>query len=416
MISAGYSYTESDFDFNAVRLCFQVFLKSSKDENVLLKKPLPVLPVVSNIVYDKKYVADLSIHDISDTSSPTIGGKKILIFCDKVLKNDIKIRFYREGKDNSVEWEAWGHSYHVHSRVAIAFKTPAYVTNDIDEPVNVLLQLVRPSDGRRSKPLYFRYDPDYSTINHTIKNKKRKIAESEALFQYVQEMKSVQGWEDDQRNAYKTNINPRTESNQVSYNGASQMASQTASQTNFISNFLCDDQLYNDPKKSTESYQFQQSDYSSQRCPQNSIRTQHHSTHNSYNTQSQQTAMNFTQPLHSHVQHSDFQPQQKTNHFEHQPLSQPEYRANPTIPNLNQQLPPNGYQQYSYGENLCSSVTYNPFADYYRTERAYDSTLQPFQHVNEFSVNNSATIQEPNFCENNFSVEDIEKMTRNSFV
>ena len=66
--------------------CFQVFLKT--DEGLF-----PLAPVVSNIIRDKKSHSDLQILDYSDDTSPVEGGKKILLFCEKVYKDDIEVHF-----------------------------------------------------------------------------------------------------------------------------------------------------------------------------------------------------------------------------------------------------------------------------------------------------------------------------------
>ena len=51
-------------------------------------------PVCSNPVYDAKAKKELQIMDMSDDESPVSGGKKIIILCDKVTREDIRVRFY----------------------------------------------------------------------------------------------------------------------------------------------------------------------------------------------------------------------------------------------------------------------------------------------------------------------------------
>lgn len=138
---------------NAVRLCFQTYLKKDK--------LVPLKPVVSQPIYDKKSNTDLIIVDLSDTSSVATGGKKIIILCEKVVKEDISIRFYEE-IDGVCVWEAYGEFAHknVHRQTAISFKTPAYKIKDIENAVNVFVQLQRPSDKMTSEPLQFQFTPD----------------------------------------------------------------------------------------------------------------------------------------------------------------------------------------------------------------------------------------------------------------
>ena len=48
-------------------------------------------PVCSTNIFDAKARKELQIMDISDTTAPAEGGKKILIFCEKVAREDIKV-------------------------------------------------------------------------------------------------------------------------------------------------------------------------------------------------------------------------------------------------------------------------------------------------------------------------------------
>ena len=86
---AGFRHSESpgSIDLNAVRLCFQAFLESPTHPG---KYNVVLPPVSSNTVYDAKAKKELQIMDISDISSPLEGGKKIIILCEKVTREDIK--------------------------------------------------------------------------------------------------------------------------------------------------------------------------------------------------------------------------------------------------------------------------------------------------------------------------------------
>merc|ERR1719410_1666407 len=99
---AGFRHSESpaSIDLNAVRLCFQAFLESPTHPG---KYNVVLPPVSSNTIYDAKAKKELQMMDISDLSSPLEGGKKIIILCEKVTREDIKVRFY----DPEGGWEAW---------------------------------------------------------------------------------------------------------------------------------------------------------------------------------------------------------------------------------------------------------------------------------------------------------------------
>ncbi|KAK4305175.1 hypothetical protein Pmani_022916 [Petrolisthes manimaculis] len=143
-------------DLNSLRLCFQVFLEGPEKG----KFTFPLKPVVSNPIYDKKATSDLIICKLSDCTSSVAGGKEIILLCDKVTKEDIHVRFY-EVKDGMIEWEAFGdfQASDVHKQVAISFKTPRYKSLEVENPVKVYVQLLRPSDSSTSEPRPFQYLP-----------------------------------------------------------------------------------------------------------------------------------------------------------------------------------------------------------------------------------------------------------------
>lgn len=65
---------------NALRLCFHAFIENEEG-----KFTIPLEPVVSNIIYDKKSVPELSIVKLSEHTCPVDGGKKeLIIVCDRV--------------------------------------------------------------------------------------------------------------------------------------------------------------------------------------------------------------------------------------------------------------------------------------------------------------------------------------------
>lgn len=147
----------ASIDLNAVRLCFQVFIGGDQPPRF----NVPLTPVVSNPIYDKKGTNELIICKMSDCSADVRGGREIILLCEKVAKEDIRVRFYEVDYNDHVTWEAYGDFNHtnVHKQVAISFKVPAYHNLNIDKSAFVNVQLKRPSDDICSEPLQFEYIP-----------------------------------------------------------------------------------------------------------------------------------------------------------------------------------------------------------------------------------------------------------------
>lgn len=97
----------------------------------------------------------------SEPVGPAEGGTEMIILCEKVIKEDIKVRFFKRMKDEIV-WSKFADlkPQNVHRQVAMSFRTPAFPKIGIqDEPVEVMLELYRPSDGNTSMPTPFIYLP-----------------------------------------------------------------------------------------------------------------------------------------------------------------------------------------------------------------------------------------------------------------
>jgi len=146
-----------NIDLNCIRLAFQVFLEGNEKGAFTFA----LKPVVSDPIYDKKAKCDLTICRLTETSGPVAGGKEILLFCDKVTKDDIQVRFYEEQQDGQVVWEALGdfQPSDVHKQYGICFRTPRYKNLEIEQPLRVQLQLRRPSDGAVSESRPFEFIP-----------------------------------------------------------------------------------------------------------------------------------------------------------------------------------------------------------------------------------------------------------------
>merc|ERR1712072_740974 len=151
----GFGHVDSpnSIDLNAVKLCFQVFLENPKTPG---KYTVILDPVCSKPIFDAKAKKELQIMDMSDNTAPADGGKKVIILCEKVSKEDIKVRFYDYNG-----WEEWADfgAADVHKQYAISFKVPRYQNINISEPVKVCVELVKPSDDTRSEEEEFFFTP-----------------------------------------------------------------------------------------------------------------------------------------------------------------------------------------------------------------------------------------------------------------
>jgi len=139
-------------DLNAVKLCFQAFLETPGHPG---KYTTVLDPVCSVPVFDAKAKKELVIMDISETKAPVEGGKKIILLCEKVLREDVKVRFW----DPLSGWEGWGQfsAQGVHKQFGISLVTPAF-PHSLAPGVTrhrVKLELVRPSDEACSEPVDF---------------------------------------------------------------------------------------------------------------------------------------------------------------------------------------------------------------------------------------------------------------------
>lgn len=116
--------------------------------------------IFSDPIYDRKTKSDLVIHHISAESSIVTGRAKIMLFCNKVKKEDITVQFFERTDDGENVWAAIAkQDLYVHHQLGILFKTPSYHNLCIERPVITYMQLMRPSDGATSEPLPFQFHP-----------------------------------------------------------------------------------------------------------------------------------------------------------------------------------------------------------------------------------------------------------------
>ncbi|XP_060107781.1 transcription factor p65 isoform X1 [Heteronotia binoei] len=159
---------KGDYDLNAVRLCFQVWIRDAASGH-LVQLPLNV----SQPIYDNRApnTAELKICRVNRNSGSCLGGDEIFLLCDKVQKEDIEVRFFKDS------WEAKGSfsQADVHRQVAIVFRTPPYMDQTLREPVTVQMQLRRPSDKEVSGSMEFRYLPDEGDFHRIEEKRKRTL-------------------------------------------------------------------------------------------------------------------------------------------------------------------------------------------------------------------------------------------------
>jgi len=152
--------TSGQYNLNQVRLCFQVFLRQPNNSLV------PVDPVVSNVIYDAKAHKDLNICNYSDNCAPIEGGKKILLFCEKISRDDIEIRFsYTDKNDHQQTLKGHFTPNDVHHQVGISFTTPAFPDQKITEKVPASMYLFKVSNGATSNEVDFYFEPSVEINN-----------------------------------------------------------------------------------------------------------------------------------------------------------------------------------------------------------------------------------------------------------
>jgi len=166
---------QQSIDLNSVRLCFQVFLEGTEKGAFTFA----LRPVVSDPIYDKKSRSDLTICRMTECSASVTGGKEIMLFCDKVSKDDIQIQFYEESNDGVVTWRALGEFQptDVHKQYGICFRTPKYKVMEVSQSVKANIQLYRPSDGATSLPRNFYFLPIEGPSHSKPKRLKTDITE-----------------------------------------------------------------------------------------------------------------------------------------------------------------------------------------------------------------------------------------------
>lgn len=163
-------------DLHCLRLCFQVLRRKDGEDGYY-----PLGHAVSRKIMDKKSHGLLNIVELSSTMSQAQGGDKILLFCDRVKREDISIIFYEEEQaaNDGVPKRIWERALNykncksmvVHHQYAIKFNAPSYKDPYLAEARQTYIQLHRPSDDEFSTPLPFYFVPNDQTTKSTYSSK-----------------------------------------------------------------------------------------------------------------------------------------------------------------------------------------------------------------------------------------------------
>ncbi|CAG9768669.1 unnamed protein product [Ceutorhynchus assimilis] len=162
-IKALAEHESKTINLNIVRLRFDAYIVKNGIRNPICP------PIFSHGINNLKcaLTGDLKIVRMDHCSSKAKGGQEIFLLVERVTKKNIRIRFFELDDDEQEVWEGDGKfsELDVHHQYAIVFRTPAYRDQDITGPVQVYMELVRPSDSARSEMREFRYIPnnDYKT-------------------------------------------------------------------------------------------------------------------------------------------------------------------------------------------------------------------------------------------------------------
>ncbi|XP_028177014.1 nuclear factor NF-kappa-B p105 subunit-like isoform X1 [Ostrinia furnacalis] len=153
-------------EMNIVRLKFSAHRPDSGEEICA--------PVFSEPIRNLKSAATniLKICRLSRCYGRVSGGDDVIMLVEKVIKKNVMIRFFELNEDGKEIWSGNGtfSENDVHHQYAIVFRTPPYKDLRITKRVQVFVELVRPSDGKKSEPIEFYYTPEVVPFS-----KKRKL-------------------------------------------------------------------------------------------------------------------------------------------------------------------------------------------------------------------------------------------------
>lgn len=134
----------------------------------------------SQVIKDSKAHQTLEIMELSDNWSPMEGGKKLLLFCSKLKKEDkIEVVFSKDNmKTGQQIWRALGPIQSIHMMSGLSVLTPPYFNAENNEIVTVHLH--NTVTGDCSEPWDFWYCPSAVQENQRAGVKREKPEESSA--------------------------------------------------------------------------------------------------------------------------------------------------------------------------------------------------------------------------------------------
>jgi len=155
----GFDHIKGSFDLNRIRLAFQVFLQphGPNGKSIMVRQV-----VTSQVIMDRKTHGDLKIENYSDNRAPFEGGKKILLFTEKVIRDDIEVHFGYTNPTDGTQNTLHGHfsPNDVHHQFGIALTTPVFTNfHNVTSTVEAQMYLFKKSDGQMSEPVPFYFHP-----------------------------------------------------------------------------------------------------------------------------------------------------------------------------------------------------------------------------------------------------------------
>lgn len=173
-----------NIDLHTVRLCFQVI-----GERIVRGRPERTIlgATVTTPIVDKKSIGSLKVARVSHEMASVIGGQAVMLFCDKVRRDDIVVHITEETDGKCDAWKMECQVLEVHHQFAIAFQIPAYSDVATLRSVYCNIQLCRPSDGAISELLPFTLVPCeqskyYFGLNFIFFEKKKSTGKLTVFF------------------------------------------------------------------------------------------------------------------------------------------------------------------------------------------------------------------------------------------
>lgn len=145
--------SSTNIDLKMLRLCIQTFIEDNQ-------KWIELPPLVSIPIVNKRSLVDLSIVQLSYCVCPADGGdRELMLFCEKVFKGDVEVRFFEISANGDIIWDTAVTPSLIHKQYGVTVSPPPYKDLTISNPVNVFIQLRKPTDGQVGETRDFQYIP-----------------------------------------------------------------------------------------------------------------------------------------------------------------------------------------------------------------------------------------------------------------